>query len=439
MSELACQGCGAALAADSPEIYRCPNAGRDAGDHVVGRTLDAGRLRLPLEGPVNPFERYRAFTHAYSLALSRGMTDDEFVALVRRLDDAVRAVDGHGFAVTPFLRSAGLSDALLLQLPGGVWVKDETRNVSGSHKGRHLMGLAILGEVQARLGILPARGTRLAIASCGNAALAAAVIARAWKRPLDVFIPEDANARVVAQLEEHGATVHVCVRQEGVAGDPCYHAFREAVTGGAVPFCCQGSDHGLTVEGGETLGWELVSDLLAHGRTLDRLFVQVGGGALASACVQAFRDATRVGAAIRMPKLHAVQTDGAHPLHRAWARVKARADSTSVEEALAYAAQHRAEFMCAWETAPKSVAHGILDDETYDWLAIVRGMLESGGYPILVSEERLIEANALGRAQTGIDVDPTGSSGLAGVLELSAAGALRPGESIGVLFTGVRR
>lgn len=471
-STLACQGCGAPVAADAPGVYACPNAGRDGGDHVVGRTLDAARVRFPPDGPANPFERYRALTHAHALALARGVTDEEFVALVRELDAAVAAVDGRGFAATPFWRSAGLSDAVRLAAPGGVWVKDETGGVSGSHKARHLMGLAILGAVQARVGLGPASGdARLAIASCGNAALAAAVIARAWGRPLDVFIPADANRRVVATLERHGATVHVCAREEGVAGDPCYHAFREAVARGAVPFCCQGSDNGLTIEGGETLGWELVSDLAAGRRSLDRLFVQVGGGALASACVQAFRDAARLGVPVAPPRLHPVQTRGGFPLRRAWERVCARivarlgappgrdaggrgrsvddarlaerlrlhAGSAEVEAELAYAARHRGEFMWPWETAPTSVAHGILDDETYDWLAIVRGMIDSGGYPVVVSEERLLEANALGRARTAIDVDPTGSAGLAGLLELAARGALGPTEAVAVLFTGVRR
>jgi len=32
--------------------------------------------------------------------------------------------------------------------------------------------------------------------------------------------------------------------------------------------------------------------------------------------------------------------------------------------------------MWPWEETPRSVAHGILDDETYDWLAIVKGIME---------------------------------------------------------------
>ena len=117
-------------------------------------------------------------------------------------------------------------------------------------------------------------------------------------------------------------------------------------------------------------------------------------------------------------------------------RLRASAGSEPLEAALAYAARHRAEFMWPWETEPRSVAHGILDDETYDWLAVVRGTIESGGWPVVVDEARLCEANTVGRERTGIDVDPTGSSGLAGLLELRACGVLGPGEAVGVLFSG---
>jgi hypothetical protein len=95
--------------------------------------------------------------------------------------------------------------------------------------------------------------------------------------------------------------------------------------------------------------------------------------------------------------------------------------------------------MWPWEAEPRSVAHGILDDETYDWLAVVRGTLASGGTPLVVGETTLVAANDLARSATGIDVDHTGSSGLAGLLAAVQAGRVGPDESVGVLFTGVRR
>ncbi len=473
MLAFACRGCGSVFPADAPPPARCPNAGRDGADHVVSRALvpPLAPFRWGASaGDVSPFIRYRALTAAHALAASHGMSDGEFVGIVRQLDDTVARVGGVGFVTTPFGRDARLSGALGLESPGGVWVKDETRNVSGSHKGRHLMGLAVLGAVTERLGLGAHAGAppaRLAIASCGNAALAAAVVARAWGRPLDVYIPSDASPSVVRQLEAHGAAVRVCPRAPGVVGDPCYLAFRAAVEAGAVPFCCQGSDNGMTIEGGETLGWEVVEALLAGSavapepaRGLDRVFVQVGGGALASAFIAAFDDARACGAPVARPRIHAVQTRGASPLRRAWERVAVRAGralglgpdlpdaeraealktearGAGVRGALEHARAHRAEYMWPWETPPVSVAHGILDDETYDWHAIVTGMIESGGFPVVVSEERLLEASGLAHTTTGVDVDETGAAGLAGLIELR--GSVGATERVGILFSGVRR
>jgi threonine synthase len=95
--------------------------------------------------------------------------------------------------------------------------------------------------------------------------------------------------------------------------------------------------------------------------------------------------------------------------------------------------------MWPWEDEPRSIAHGILDDETYDWLAVVEGMLATGGRPYVVSEDLLARANALARETTGIDVDPTGSAGLAGLLALREAGEIGDDERVAVLFTGVVR
>ena len=167
-------------------------------------------------------------------------------------------------------------------------MKDETGNVSGSHKGRHLMGVLLHLLVAERIGRTdPARRPELAIASCGNAALAAAVLARAADWPLRVFVPSDAEPGIVARLAGLGADVSTCPRQPGQPGDPSYHRLLAELAAGAIPFTCQGNLNGLAIEGGETLGFELVAGLSAAGMALDHLVVQVGGGALATACIDA--------------------------------------------------------------------------------------------------------------------------------------------------------
>jgi len=171
----------------------------------------------------------------------------------------------------------------------------------------------------------------------------------------------------------------------------------------------------------------------AVGVTPDRLVVQVGGGALASACIAGLQDAVALGVLERMPVVDTVQTTGAAPLARAHAAVEAAGGD--VDEA----ARHRSRFMWPWEVRPESVAHGILDDETYDWVAVERGMVATGGTVVVVDDARLVEANNLARTATAIDVDSTGSAGLAGLLVLRDAGRVDENEAVALIFSGVRR
>jgi len=472
-----CAGCGHRATAAEMFPIRCPAAlPGDEIDHVMTKVVDPHEVRFPGGDEPNPFVRYRTLFRAYGVARAAGWPDERYVERVERLDRAVAAVDGHGFTTTPFRRSGPLSDHLGFDRAGGVWIKDETGNVSGSHKARHLMGAMLellVAEEVAGAGRGPAggagRGSRpLAIASCGNAALAAAVVARAAERPLDVFVPTGADPIVLERLERLEARVTECPRGPGSTGDPSVHRLREAIAAGSIPFTCQGNENGLAIEGGATLGYEMVTELARQGRTLDRLVVQVGGGALASSCAQAFAEARALGAIDRQPRLDTVQTSGCWPLKRAYDRVASRVlgrtgadgvasgvasgvaaasdhgseihpDGLAVREELGYAAHHRSAFMWPWESEPRSIAHGILDDETYDWLAVVQGMLVTGGAPVLVGEAILVEANDLARATTGIDADHTGTAGLAGLMELVRRGSVGRGESVAVIFSGVRR
>lgn len=428
-SRLVCAGCGAVARPDNPYPFRCAKARQgDDVDHVLRRELDLSRLAFPADrDEPNPFVRYRTLLHAHHA----GLPDDELVALVRALDDRVAAVDGHGFRATPFARSDELSERLGFTAAGGVWVKDETGNVAGSHKARHLFGVLLWLEVAERLGLTGGEWRDLAIASCGNAALAAAVVAAAGGRRLRVFVPVDADEVVLERLDELGADVHVCSRDADRPGDPTVHALLRALDDGALPFTCQGALNGLAVEGGQTLAWEIAS----AGVPLDRLVVQVGGGALASACIHGLREARALGALPALPRVDTVQTEGAWPLRRAFDAVRARGGA----DAIRYASRHRHEFMWPWEQEPHSVAHGILDDETYDWLAVVEGMLATRGAPLVVGERLLERANALGRATTGIPADATGTAGLAGLLALRERDLVADDERVAVLFTGVTR
>jgi hypothetical protein len=162
-----------------------------------------------------------------------------------------------------------------------------------------------------------------------------------------------------------------------------------------------------------TLGLELAEQHAAQHATLGagplaHVAIQIGGGALATGVARGLGWAVARGVLATMPAIHAVQTAACFPLVRAWRRVArgltaqlaapvrpadddardgrdadaatarwlhAHAPAAAIDRAIAAAAADRAAFMWPWETPPHSIASGILDDETYDWLAIVRAML----------------------------------------------------------------
>jgi threonine synthase len=443
-STIRCAGCGYVADPDDAYPFRCARAGTDDTDHVMTRVLGQEGAHFPSGSDTNPFLRYRTLMHSHHVAMAHGISDARYRDLVASLDASVAAVDGHGFAVTPYFRSRELSESLAFSGGGGVWVKNETGNVSGSHKGRHLMGVLVHLAIMEESGLIdPGNRRDLATASCGNAALAAAVVARAGGWRLTVFVPYDAQPGIVRRLRELEAQVVVCPREPGTPRDPAYLRLRDELDRGALPFTTQGNENGLAIEGGETLGYELVTDLAGLRSGLNHLIVQVGGGAMASSCIQALNEAVELGALGRLPRIHTVQTFGAYPLERAYRRVRTLLpDEPGREEirwAMAKAAAHRSAFMQAWEEQPKSVATGILDDETYDWRAVVEGMLMTGGRPLVVSEDSLVQANRMAVSQTGIQVDPTGSSGLAGLLEMRRSGAIGDQDRAAVLFTGIQR
>ena len=375
----------------------------------------------------NPFIRYRKLLWSYHKAKERGWSDEDFVSLVLRLDEAVQEVDGRGFSVTPFDSYPDLAaDAGAKE----VWLKNETANVGSSHKARHLFGLVFhlaIDEVP--------KSQPLAIASCGNAALGASIVAKATNRPLEVFAPTSIESEIHSELDRLGAQVNVCPRQQGEAGDPAFLRFKEALTDGAVAFSVQGTENIWALDGGRILGWELAEAFAkAENDPPSWLFVQVGGGALASSVVQGMQEACDFKMLNHLPRICAVQTQGCAPLPRAVNLIREKAAESSTQEALAHAVSHPEEYMWPWEQEPHSIASGILDDETYDWLPIAWGIIESGGHTPVVSDSQIQKALELARKHTTIPAGPTGVSGLAGLTKTAESQTITKSA---VLFTGV--
>ncbi len=407
---LRCAVCGTVLDIGTPLAWRCPNATSADPHHVLHLLQDGGPGGTdPAAGgrsvpDANPFLVYGARLAWWAFATAHGMTDSQCAALTEEV--------AGDFRFTPF----GASDLLSAAVGARVWVKDETGNVGGSHKARHLVSILLHLRAAETLGLLEQRPP-LAIASCGNAAIAAATLAERAGWPIDVFVPQWMDDAVGRRLDALGARVHRCERRrDDPAGDPAMLRFREACAAGAIPFSVQGPENAYCLDGGRTIGWEIADQAAAVGVELDRVAVQVGGGALA-ACLGA-----GLGPAVR---LDAVQAEGCAPLAAAWERMR------GVE----HPERSWGELMRPWPD-PHSAADGILDDETYDWVAVTRSLTVSHGEPVVAAERDVLRAHDLA-TEAGYAVSVTGSAGLAGLL--SARGRLGPEEQVAVVMSGVDR
>jgi threonine dehydratase len=420
-----CAACEERVAVSTPLSWRCPNAHGDDRHHVL--LLDQPIAPLRGTGEENPFLSFRKYLAWDTFAQSLGLSDGERVAIIEESDAAIAKVGGVGFRVTPFARNNALSEALGFTAQGGIWVKDETNGVGGSHKARHIYTELLHLLALEHSGKEPwAKRPPLAIASCGNAAFAASMLARAVDWPIMVFVPEMVAPELTELLASVDASIVRCSRLDSdPAGDPTVHRFREAVRDGAIPFGVQGTENAWCLDGGRTIGWE-IADVQERqsGPPLDRLFVQVGGGAFA-ACA-----ASGVYAGGLRPRLHAVQTQGCAPLQRAWSNALSTGGARN-------AGSRWAQCMWPWEDVQTSLADGILDDETYDWIGVCNAMADSGGSPVLGTEQHIVDAYALAHNVTEINVSPTGAAGLAGVLAIRED--IANDERVVVVFSGVRR
>ena len=421
---LECSVCGAHVSIDQPLSWRCPNASGTHRQHVLHFKSTNVPFR-PSEDD-NPFLSYRKWLAVDSFGEAIGLAEDVRVRIIENLNSAIATVGGVGFQRTPLVRAHALSDHLGFSADGGVWIKDETNHVAGSHKARHLMTEMLHLLMAEEAGLTPwstsSQRPPLAIASCGNAAIAASTIAAAVKWPISVHVPVAASPQVVEILTSLNADIHVCPRRESdPPGDPCVFRFRELVAKGAIPFGVQGTENAWCLDGGRTIGWEILEQM---NHRVDRLFIQVGGGAFASCVASSFKN---VGV---HPRLHAVQTEGCAPLARAWNRARETGGMSNIGE-------RWSDLMWPWESEPHSLADGILDDETYDWIGVIEGMADTGGSPIVASEASVVAAYNMAHQFTSINVSPTGTAGLAGLLEYREQ--VDDSERVVVVFSGALR
>ncbi len=372
----ACSQCGTTFAATAAQTF-CPHC------------------RAPLLA-VYDLERVRAeVTPADLAARPRGLW--RWAELLPVTQPQARVVLGAGD--TPLLPLPRLARHLGLR---HLWVKDESRNPTGTFKAR---GMAVAVSLAVQHG-----QTDLVLATAGNAGGAlAAYAARAGLRA-HIFMPRSTPAAIQAEIRAHTPHVTLVDGNLADAGRAAAAAAREHGWFEVSTFKEPGR-----VEGKKTMGLELAE---AFAWALpDLVFYPTGGGTGLVGMWKAWNELRALGwlPATAQARLIAVQSTGCAPVVRAWERGEDR--------------------ITPWEQ-PHTLAAGLQVPRLFADRLVLRALRETHGAAVAVPDAAIVEARALLARQEGIFAAPEGAATLAGLLAWRDREPLPPEARIVLFNTG---
>jgi threonine synthase len=379
---LLCSECGAAYAEDRALLV-CPTCSQlqEPGGITRG-VLEVEIEELPRAWPVAP--------------PASGEFLAAFLPIASAASLAPLPVGGTPLLDVPRLRRE-------LEMPN-LWLKDDTRNPSGSTKDRASL-LVVAKAVEYGF-------VTVAAASTGNAATALAAVAAAAGVRAVVFVPAAAPRAKLVQMASYGARVVPVQGSYDDAFELCLAACRE--------FGWYNRNTALnpfTIEGKKTAALEIACALSgrADAAAPDAVVVPTGDGVILAGVAKGFADLVRAGLLARLPRLIAVQPAGSAAIVDAFARgtddVRPVPDAASVADSLVVQAPRNA-------------------------LLCLRRLRESGGAAVAVADEAILDAiGRLARA-TGVFAEPAAAASLAGLLAARDRGLVDRDERVVLLVTG---
>src|SRR5262245_5252921 len=289
----------------------------------------------------------------------------------------------------------------LLEVERNVWVKDESRNPTGSFKAR---GMALAVSMAKLLG-----ARALAAPSAGNAAGALAAYGARAGLPVTVAMPEDTPAPFFSECELYGAEVH---RVKGTIAD-AGRFLRERGVPGA--FDVPALREAYRIEGKKTMAFELVEQFA--GQPPDVVIYPTGGGTGLVGMWKAFDEMERLGwiARGRRPRFVSVQAAGCAPVVRGFHEGAARTEP--------------------WPN-PHTRAYGLRVPSPLGGFICVRVLRETNGTAVTTTDDETASATQALAARTGIDVCPEGGAAWAALAKLREQGFIRASDTVVVFNTG---
>jgi threonine synthase len=277
-------------------------------------------------------------------------------------------------------------------------IKDEGRNPTASFKDRP-SALAVVKAQEAGASVITT-------ASSGNAGSALAGMCASVGMRSVIFVPAYAPAPKIAQLQIYGATVVLVDGSYDDAFTLCIEASRRwgwyQRSTGYNPYTREGKKT-AALELAEQLNWQLP----------DKIFVAVGDGNIISGLWKGFGDLNALGFIDRLPKLIAVQAEGASPI----------VDAVNRDGVVRPGSTH---------TIADSINVGRPNDATM----AIRAISESRGLGLKVSDDQIIAAIVELARATGVFAEPAAAAAFAGFKQLCEGGRVGATERILVVLTG---
>jgi threonine synthase len=281
-----------------------------------------------------------------------------------------------------------------------LWIKDDTRNPSGSTKDR--ASLLVVAKA------LEYGFDTIACASTGNAATALACVAAAAGVRAVVFVPAAAPPAKLVQIATYGAVL------VPIAGS--YDQAFELSLAASERFGFYNRNtayNPFTIEGKKTVAIEIAAQLGEE--EPDVVVVPTGDGVIVAGVAKGFADLVRAGLLRRAPRLLVVQPAGSAALATA---LRSGADAVSpVPNA-------------------HSVADSLVVSAPRNAIMALRTVRGTGGAAVVVDDEAIIAAIGRLARLTGVFAEPAAAAALAGLEAALAEGLVDRGERIVVLITG---
>ena len=281
-----------------------------------------------------------------------------------------------------------------------LWLKDDTRNHSGSTKDRASELVVAQATALGR--------SVVATASTGNAATALAAMAATADLPAVVLVPASAPVAKLVQMRVYGARV--------IAVDGTYDEAFELCNAACETYGWYNRNTGLnpwTIEGKKSVALEMAAQ--SDFEPPDVVVVPTGDGVILSGVAKGFDDLLRAGWIRRRPRLLAVQPEGSAAVARAWA------DGAETP---------------ALHAGASSVADSLVVSMPRNGRLCLRRIRESEGAVVTVSEDEILAAIVDMARLGGIFAEPAAAAGWAGLAVARRRGHVTAQDRVALLVTG---